>query len=75
MNQILKEENKSLKEYIVATFEVVKSFVFVPINTIKNLIEAHIYSKHARKKRKTFEEYYEEFEENELENDDFKEKE
>lgn len=42
---------------------------------MENLIEAHVYSKHAWKKRKTFEEYYEEFEENELENDDFKEKE
>ena len=74
-NQRLKKENKSLKEYIDTTFQVIKDYVGYPINTLKNLIEGYIYMKKlSRKKKKDVTElFYEELEENETNNENLKE--
>lgn len=77
-NRRLKKENKSLKEYIDTTFQVIKEYIGYPINTIKNLVDSFLFLKHSSKKIKDYEETLEEFDENEIESEkmnDFDEKE
>ena len=69
-NRRLKKENKSLKEYIDTTFQVIKEYIGYPINIIKSLVDFFLYLKHSSKKIKDLKDTYdEELEEHEIESE------
>ena len=72
-NQRLKSENKSLKEYIDTTFQVIREVIGFPVNVLRSLIEEHINLKKHPKKKKSIEVFEEELEETECENENPKE--